>query len=227
MRTDGRFEQKLPVTDAFLPMDASDFFSVGGASTLTLGAKGDVFFALGLNLAGKWICSLTGLLFRTGLAPFLQEQFGTAAGVAGPTAVANTSDPDAQIGPPPQTGALTIIPQTGFIPKGIKVVDIVLHYRIDVNPLSLHTIGLSKTVKPSTTTPAALVVTDVVANAANGLATAVNANIQSTKILVASPVFNITDLSELIIEVDATTPVTAGSAYRMYGATVHVQYNYN
>lgn len=224
-RTDGRFEQKLPFTDAFLPMDASDFFSVGGASTLTLNAKGDVSFNAGASITGKWICSITGLLFRKGLAPFLQEQFGTAAGVAGPTSVANTSDPDAQIGPPPQTGALTITPQTGFAPKGVKIVDYVLHYRIDTNPLSTHTSGLSKTVKPTPGTPAALVVTDIVANAANGLATAVNANPQSTLIAVASPVFNVTDLSELVIEVDATTPV--GGAYRMYGGTLHVQYNYN
>jgi hypothetical protein len=226
MRTNGRFEQKLPVTDAFLPMDASDFFSVGaGASTLTLNAKGDVSFNMAASLAGKWICSLTGLIFRTGQAPFLQEQFGTAAGVAGPTTVANTSDPDAGIGPPPQTGQLSIIPQTGFFPKGVKIVDITMHYQITTNPLALHTVGLSKTVKPVSGTPAALVVTDIIANAANGLATAANANPQSTKVLVASPVFNVTDLSELIIELDATTP--AGGTYRMYGATVHLQYNYN
>jgi len=225
-RTDGRFEQKLPVTDAFLPMDASDFFSVGaGASTLTLNAKGDVSFNMAASLAGKWICSVTGLLFRKGMAPFLQEQFGTAAGVAGPTAVANTSDPDASIGPPPQTGQLNITPQTGFLPKGVKIVDVVLHYFIGTNPLAVHTAGISKTVKPTPGTPAALVVTDIVANAANGLATAANALKQSTLIAVASPTFNVTDLSELIIEVDATTP--AGGTYQMYGGTLHVQYNYN
>lgn len=226
MNTQGRFEQDSPFTDAFLPMDASDFFSVGaGASTLTLNAKGDISFNMAASLAGKWICSITGLLFRKGILPFLQEQFGTAAGVAGPTAVANTSSPDAQVGTPPFTGTTGLIPQTGFIPKGVKIIDYVLHYRIDTNPLSVHTSGLSKTVKPSAGTPAALVVTDIVANAANGLATAANANPQSTLIPVASPVFNVTDLSEIVIEVDATTPV--GGAYRMYGGTLHVQYNYN
>lgn len=226
MRTGGRFEQKTPVTDAFLPCDASDFFSVGaGASTLTLNAKGDVSFNMAQSLAGKWVCSLTGLIYRSGLAPFLQEQFGTAAGVAGPTSVANTSDPDAQSGVPPFTGASQLTPLTGFIPKGIKIIDITYHYFIGTNPLSVHTIGLSKTVKPTSGTPAALTVTDIVANAANGLATAANANPQSTTVTVSSPVFNVTDLSELIIEVDATTP--AGGTYRNYGATVHLQYNYN
>jgi len=103
--------------------------------------------------------------------------------------------------------------------------DIVLHYLVGTNPLSVHTIGLSKTVKPPTATPGALVVTDIVANAANGLVTAASANKVSTKITVTSPVFQVTDLSELIIEVDATTP--AGGTYQLYGATVHVQYNYN
>lgn len=224
-RTNARWEQDLPITDVFLPLDASDFFSVGGASTLTLNAKGDVSFNAGASIPGKWICSLTGLLFRSGLIPFLQEQFGTAAGVAGPTAVANTSDPDASIGVPPFTGASQLTVQPGFVPKGIKVVDYVLHYRIDTNPLAVHTSGLSKTVKPAPGTPAALVVTDIVANAANGLATAANANPQSTKITVVSPIFLITDLSELVIEVDATTP--AGGAYRLYGGTCHVQLNYN
>lgn len=225
-RTQGRLEQKLPVTDAYLPLDASDFFSVGaGASTLTLNAKGDVSFNMAASLAGKWICSLTGLIYRKGMLPYLQTQFGTAASVAGPTSVANTSDPDASIGPPPQTGVLSITPQTGFTPKGIKIVDIVLHYLIGTNPLSVHTMGLSKTVKPVSGTPGALVVTDVIANAANGLATAANANPQSTLIQVVSPTFNVTDLSELIIEVDATTPV--GGTYRMYGGTVHLQYNFN
>lgn len=225
-RTGGRFEQKLPNTDGFIPIGASDFASLGaGASTLTRNAKGDVSFNMAASLVGVWETSLTGLIYRTGQTPFLQEQFGTAAGVAGPTSVANTGSPDSQIGPPPQTGMLSITPQTGMVPKGVKIMDITLHYFIGTNPLSLHTIGLSQTVKPSPGTPAALVVTDILANAANGLATAANANPQSTKVLIASPVFSVTDLSELILEVDATTPV--GGTYRLYGATIHLQFNYN
>lgn len=225
-RTGGRYEQKTPNTDGFLPIGAADFSSVGaGANTLTRNAKGDVSLNMAASLVGVWTTSLSGLIYRLGQQPFLQEQFGTAAGVAGPTSVANTSDPDANIGPPPQTGTKVIIPQTGFVPKGVKIVDITLHYLIGTNPLSLHTMGLSQTVKPVSGTPGALVVTDVLANAANGLATAANANPQSTKAAITSPVFTVADLSELILEVDATTP--AGGTYRLYGATVHLQFNYN
>lgn len=225
-RTNARFDAKTPHVDAFIDYGASEFASLGaGASALTLNAKGDVSFNMAASLAGKWVLSLAGLMQRIGELPFLQEQFGTKAGVAGPTSVANTNDPDAQVGPPPQTGVLSITPQTGFVAKGIEILDYVLYYLIGTNPLAVHTSGLSKTVYPTPGAPAALTVTDIVANAANGLALAANANVQSTKISVAAPVFNVSDLSGLYIEVDATTPV--GGTYRMYGCCIHAKFNFN
>ena len=224
-RTGGRFEQKTPFTDGVfgITIDSINQFGAGATTTKTRVGKGNYALVTTAGAASAvYATSFEGLLFRLGQAPFLQEQFGTAAGVAGPTAVANTSDPDAQIGPPPQTGALTITPQTGFIPKGLKITDITLKYSITGQALTAHTIGLSKTVFANN---AALVVTDILANAANGLATATQAQPYVTKIAIASPVFQVTDLADLWLEIDITQQ--AASVYSLFGASVHVAFNYN
>lgn len=224
-RTNARYEGELPFTDGVFPVTLDDINNFGGGTaTKTRNAKGDYSLNVAASQACVFATSFAGLIFRTGQTPFLQEQFGTAAGVAGPTAVANTSDPDAQIGVPPQTGNLLITPQTGFIPKGIKVVNIALKYLIGTNPLSVHTIGLTRSqfTDNSATAPVA---TDIIANAANGLATAARANYYVTVVSVASPLFSIQDLNDLWLEIDATTP--AGGTYRLYGATVRVAFNYN
>lgn len=223
MRTNGRFEGKTPFTDGYFGITIDSFNNFGaGVATKTRNGKADLSFNVGASQVCAFETSFEGLLFRTGQSPFLQEQFGTAAGVAGPTSVANTSDPDAQVGPPPQTGILSITPQTGFVPKGIKILDITLRYQITGAALTTHTIGLAKAVFANN---AAIVVTDIVANAANGLATAVQAQPYVTKVSVTSPTFTVSDLTDLWLEVDATTQVAG--AYRLYGATVHVAFNYN
>jgi hypothetical protein len=225
MRTNGRFEMKTPFTDGVFPVTIDDLNNFGaGAATKTRNAKGDYSFNVGASQVCVFATSFAGLIFRTGQTPFLQEQFGTAAGVAGPTSVANTSDPDAQSGVPPFTGASQLTPQTGFVPKGIKILNIALKYRIDTNALSLHTIGLSRS-QFTDNSAAAPVATDIIANAANGLATAARGNYYITVVSVASPTFSVLDLNDIWLEIDATTP--AGGAYRLYGATVRIAFNYN
>jgi len=225
MNTQGRFEMDTPMTDGVFPVTVDDLNNYGaGAATKTRNAKGDYSFNVAASQVTVFATSFAGLIFRTGMLPFLQEQFGTAAGVAGPTAVANTSSPDAQVGVPPFTGTTGLIPATGFIAKGIKIVNIALKYRIDTNPLSLHTIGLTRS-QFTDNSAAAPVATDIIANAANGLATAARANYYVTVIPVAAPVFSVADLNDIWLEIDTTTP--AGGAYRLYGATVRVAFNYN
>lgn len=225
-RTNARFEQDLPFTDGVIVLSPIDFGIVGAAGpVLTLNASGDVSINQGASLAAKYVASLNNAIYRLGMQPFLQERFGTAAGVAGPTSVAGTSDPDALVGVPPFTGNVGITPTSGFIAKGIAITDVVLYYLITGAALTLHTMGITKTVKPTPGTPAALVVTNVLANAANGLATATNANPQSTLAAATSQVFQVTDNTELILEVDASTQVAG--AYRLYGAEVHCRFNLN
>lgn len=223
MRTGGRFEAKTPFTDGVIEIGAQDFQVMSGVtSTFVKAGKGLVTLHIGASLAPVIIVDLGAFFTRKlGLAPFLQEQFGTAAGVAGPTSVANTSDPDAQSGIPPFTGASQLTPQKGFFPKGINILDVTLQYAIAGAALTGHTIGISKTVFANNAAP---VVTDVLANAANGLATATQAQPYVTKIAVNSG-FLVTDLTHYILELDPTTQV-AGT-YDLSGATLHVSYNWN
>lgn len=221
-RTGGRFEAKTTFTDGYYNFGAQDFESYGGvATTFVRSGSGLYVQNVAASLSPIFICTLSSILFKTGQTPFLQQQFGTAAGVAGPTSVANTNDPDSQIGPPPQTGAKSITPQAGFLLKGTNISDITLKYSISGAALTAHTIGITKTVFANNVAP---VVTNVLANAANGLATATQAQPYVTKIAVNSGML-VTDLSDYNIELDVSTQVAG--VYQLFGVTIHVQYNYN
>src|SRR5256885_9918600 len=120
MNTQGRFEMDTPMTDGVfgITIDSINQFGAGATTTKTRTSKGLYSLVTTAGAASAvYASSFEGLLFRTGMLPFLQQQFGTAAGVAGPTAVANTSSPDAQVGAPRQTGTGILTPATGFILK--------------------------------------------------------------------------------------------------------------
>lgn len=224
-RTASFYQQDSAPTDLKLFLAPTDFALVSGSDALTVNAKGDVSRNIGASATNVYSLMLGKLLERTGFPLFLQEQFGTAAGVAGPSSVANTSDPAANKGYPPFTGASQLVPRTGNIPKGIQINDLTVVYQITGAALTTHTIGLSKTVFPKPGTPGALVVTDVIAPGANGLTTAVVANPQSVKVAVASPFMNVTDLSGLITAYAVTT--AAGGSFKLYGAFAHCSFNFN
>jgi hypothetical protein len=226
-RTSSFFQQDSPFTDLKLRLGAQDFINTGaGTAALTVNAKGDVSSNAAASQALIYNCCLSKVLERLGFPLFLQEQFGTAAGVAGPSAVANTSDPAANKGYPPFTGASYLTPRTGNIAKGLQINDITVVYEIGTTALAAHTFGLSKTVYPTPGTPAALVVSDIVSVGANGLATATNANQQSTKIAVGTPVMNVTDLSDMNIAYNVTVGGSSGT-YRFYGMFLHCSFNFN
>lgn len=224
-RTGGRYEQKTPNIDGRIVIAGQDFqlASGGGATTFTRIANGQVTQHIAASQANVFFANLSQILFRTGQLPFIQEQFGTAAGVSGPTSVANTGDPDSNIGPPPQTGTLVITPQTGFVAKGVKINDITVKYLIGgTGPLSVHTIGLAKTVFANNV---AAVTTNLLANATNGLQTATQANPYVTKVVPTTVAFAVSDLTDLILELDVTTP--AATTYDLFSIELHVSFNFN
>ena len=227
-RTGGKWESDTPYTDGLIPILANAFTATSGAATLTRNAKGDFSFNIGAGVTAVFMCPLDEEIFRTGMIddPALLENFGTstpgnAAGAGNAAYTGNQGGPYGVTGRPPFTGASQLTPLVGTRPKGIKILDLTLCYQITGAALTLHTAGLSKSVFANN---AAIVVTDVVANAANGLATATQANPYVTKISVAAPTFNVTDLSGLVLEWDATTQ--AAGAFRLYGAFLHCQFNY-
>lgn len=135
-----------------------------------------------------------------------QNVFTTPAGVSGP---------------PPFTGVTQLTPPTAPRPKGIGIRAIYPIYSIAGAGLSTNTIGLTKTVFSPNAAP---VVTSLLANAANGLATATNAQPYLTPINFASPIpMQVTKYASYSIEWDVTT--AAGTAV-LYGVFIDVNYNF-
>lgn len=126
-------------------------------------------------------------------------------------------------GPPPFTGTTQFTPVTAPRPKGIGIKAIYPVYAIAGASLTLNTIGLTKTVfTPGNTAP---VVTSLLADAANGLGTATNAQPYLTPINFATPVpYQVSKYSEYSIEWDVTT--AAGGSVQLFGIFIDVAYNY-
>jgi hypothetical protein len=128
---------------------------------------------------------------------------------------------DAQ-GVPPLAGVIDITPQTTPRVKGILFRQIHPVYTVTTNPLSLNTLGMTKTVFANGVAPA---VTVLLANAANGLATAAAAQPYETPITltIANQVFQTSRFAEYMIEWDVTTPV--GGTANIFGFFLDVTLN--
>lgn len=128
-------------------------------------------------------------------------------------------------GSSPFTGA-TQLTTTTSRPKGIIFKQIHPVYAIITNPLSLNTIGLTQTIFANLTAPA---VTNILANAANGLQTAATTlatpAVTPVTIPIANQTFRNTRFAEYILEWDVTTP--AGGTAQLFGIFLDVTYDYN
>ena len=126
-------------------------------------------------------------------------------------------------GRPPYTGVTQLVPVTSPRPKGIYIKDVVLYYLVGTNNLTSITIGLAQTLFANAT---ALAISDVLAAAQNGLVLTAAATPYATRVAVASGWLT-TDQAEYTLEVEAVVPATGGSTFRLYGASLHVLYNFN
>jgi hypothetical protein len=126
-------------------------------------------------------------------------------------------------GSPPYTGSSELTPVTSPRPKGITIKQIYPIYTVGTVALTTNTIGVTKTVFAPNTAP---VVTNLLADAANGLATAVQANPYLTPIQLTQPVSMLTTkYASYTIEWDVTTAGT-GTA-NLYGVFLDISFNYN
>jgi hypothetical protein len=142
-----------------------------------------------------------------------QNLFTTPAGITGaaPYKGGGTVPP----------GFLT--PVTSPRPKGLGIRAIYPIYAVAGAALTLNTIGITKTVFSNNAAP---VVTNLLANAANGLATATNAQPYLTPINFASPISMLTTkYAEYIIEWDVTT--AGGGTAELFGIFIDVNFNFN
>lgn len=234
-RTRGRWEQSLSFTDGQIFLGAAaDFIPLVAASAVPTSAGAGL---LTLNTPASTTANLfscVSTLLRTGQLAVntqVQEQFGTAALVPGPSSVANTSDPS---GLWPGFPGLTASknptisgPLNGPIPKGIGIVSADVIYEVDTGAITSVTLGITQTKMPVPGTPAAPVVANIIALAANGLPVAANTAGQATTTRVLSTNANFVVLadSEIIVNVNFVTP--ASNTVKFYGVVLNVNFNYN
>lgn len=219
--TQSRYQQDLGFTDSYIFIPAPDFIQTGaGVATLTKNAVGDFSWNVGAAQVTVFDVHVTdGQIIRTGFGEDLQEQFGG-------TGIPASAQP--QFYRPDVLGAMNtgqqLQPRTALKAKGIKPISLKVVYFISGAALTLHTVRVDKTVFANNVANA---ITSIIPNGANGLATATQANpyVTTVPFSAAQQIYQITDLSELWVEIAATTQV--GGSYRLYGVELTTEYNFN
>ena len=212
--TQSSYMQDLGFADGVVFLDAVAAIATGGASVLTRNAAGDLSHNAGASVAPIYSFNLGRLLQRTGVGEDLQEQFGG-------TGIAGSAAPQ---GRPPFTGASQLAPRIANKLKGVKLLSFGVAYSITGAALTAHTCRVDKSVFANNV---AVAISSVLASAANGLATATQANPYVTEVALAAgqQIYRVSDLSQYWVEVAPTTQ--GGGAYRMYGIRVKFEFNYN
>jgi len=227
--TDGKWTQALPSSGLQLFVGASEFVDVAGVATLASAGAGKLTLNLGAGAAGTFFANLAALqrrLLTYADANLDQQQFGTAASVPGPSAVAGTSGPSNFLpGYPPLTQANMATlghMQNGPTPKGVQISSVELVTAILTADATVYTMGLTKTVFVDKVAPA---VTNIVALGNNGLVKTFNAQPTRQKITVVTPAMITDDGAEVILNVNLTA--NAGGTAVFYGAILNLSYNFN
>lgn len=125
-------------------------------------------------------------------------------------------------GRPPFTGISSLIQPTSPRAKGVKLTAIYPVYQITGAALTTNTIGIAATTFANNTAPA---ITPVLSVAANGLATAVQAQPYVTPIIIPTPSFVTTKQTDIELQWNITTG--ASGTAQIYGIFGDVTYNYN
>ena len=236
--TEGRWEQGSASTDLQIFLGADQWTDFAGVATLPASpSAGLLYKVVPSTTAAKFFIS-PEVWLRAGQyanAAFDQQQFGTAAGVPGPSGVANTGGP---LGLPPgfppiASANLTTIAgsiagtgtgiQRGPLPKGIQVNSVDIIYQVLTAAASVATVGLTKTAYANLTAP---VVTNIITLGANGLPTAIGAQPQVTNVAVATPAMIVPAVdTQLVLNVNLTAG--AGGTVQFIGAVLKCSFNFN
>lgn len=228
--TEGRWTQGTPSPDLQLFFGADQFTDFAGVSTLPAApAAGLLYKVVPATLAAKFFITPESLLLRSGVlatAAYDQEQFGTAAAVPGPSGVSGTSGPLAlPSGFPPILGAAMATvagPTSGALLKGMQINSIDVIYQVLALAAAAATVGITKTVFSNLVAP---VVSNILALGANGLPTAIGAQVQVTNIPIAVPAFILGGDTQPIINVNLTGGATG--TVNFYGVVLRCSYNLN
>ena len=211
-RTHSFFAQDTPFPDGVIFLGPHKFAATTGAATLASTGHGNLSLGVAASTSVVLIATLDDIIaVRTGYLDVIEEEFGN-----------QKRGPGDFRGYPPLSTANLYPTSQGYWPKGLKINNVALVYSVAGAALTAHTLGLTTTQFANN---AAAVVTNIIAQAANGLATAVQANPYVTVVNVAAPEFVVTDDTQYQLEVDVTTP--AASTYDLYGAFIHTSFNFN
>lgn len=222
--TSSRFQQDLGFSDGIAYTTALSMVPAGaGAPTGFPTRNGAADFSWNVGAAtGPVTFSAAvedGQIFRTGFGEDTQNQFG-GTGIPA-SAQPQPYRPDVI----PAMGNLQqITPRTALKKKGIKPLSIKVVELITGAALTTHNIRMDSITHVNNV---ANTITSVLANGANGLPTATQANPYVTVIPfpVAQQVYQITDLTTLWVELTVTT--AGGGAYRLYSVEITFEFNYN
>lgn len=230
--TDGFYEMDTPNTDGQFFVGASEFIDTAGVATTASAGAGLFSKNIPATDAATFFANVAQILRRTGMYATpsrVQEQFGTAASVPGPTTVANTNGPEGTVGYPPWIAAQlpTLAgPVAGPIPKGFRVKAIDVIYEVNTVDATAATVGLTVTQFANAVAPT---VTNRITLGANGLPTAHNTagtgKPYVTNIVVPSPVFSTATDGETILNVNLTAGT--GGTIKFYGVVLYVDFNLN
>jgi hypothetical protein len=127
-------------------------------------------------------------------------------------------------GRPPFTGSSNLTPQTGVRAKGVAFKQLNVIYAVNTAPITVPTVGLFATQFINGVAPT---VTTLIAQATNGLATAVQAQpyVIPVPVPVANQGFIITPNTIVVIEFDFTNGTTA-TAVDVIGFSLNCAFNY-
>lgn len=229
--TDGTWSQGTAVPGLNLFLGADQFTDFAGLATLpATPAAGLLYKVVPSTDACKFFITAEGLLLRSleyATPAGSQSQFGTAASQPGPSSVANTMGPLGLLpGYPPipaaQLATLGNV-QRGPIPKGMQINSIDLLYQVLAVNASAATVGLTETTFSGASAPT---VTNLIALAANGLPTAIQAQVIPTPVLVPTPIM-INPLLDTQIILNVNLTAGSGGTINFYGAVLKCSYNFN
>lgn len=222
--TQSRYQQDLGFTDGVQYISSLNFIPAGAGAPAgfpTRNGAADFSWNLGAAVGPITFSSplYDGGLFRTGFGEDLQEQFG-GTGIPA-SAQPQFYRPDISAG---MSTAQQITPRTALKLKGFKPLSLKLVYLITGAALTLHQLRVDKITHANNVANA---ITAIIANGANGLATATQANPYVTTIAFAAgqQVYQVADLAQMWVELTVTTQ--AAGAYRLYACELTVEFNFN
>jgi hypothetical protein len=211
--TRSNYNQEQGFTDGIVIVGPEDIM-ISANGVRTRNAAGDWSINQAASLTGNYAINIGQLLQRTGLPDKFLEQFGGT----GPSADAQPQGIYGQ-----NYSGNPVVPRTLNWKKGAKLTGIKAVYQIAGAALTTHTVRVDEVVYANN---AALGITAKLANAANGLATAIQANPYATAVTgFVSPGYEVTDLQELIA--DFTVVTQAAGTYRLYRVELQFEFNFN